>query len=502
MLTIFVSIEFIPEVEQILLQEDRLNEIVFVRDIKSPEKIGKFPYLSIIDNEIIIPLRWDNSTPPYLLPSLVPFSKEKLLGLIFHILENDPKAFEYLNNTELYPAVEQQNKLKYGIPIPSTTEVGDEYRILHNEGVILHYGYAPGLQQRNNPDFYYSHAISRTANGDEAAFSMREMATLFMDQGRKAEAEQVLLRAWEEVISEEGRKNIHLALIKCWMEQLVLPYPEDLLEKIKTGISSCLEYFESNEKTLQVALLLLDATHIANISQSYAEALGYIRRAIDIFEEEGMDMLAASAHLQKGTLLGTWAQNGNPQFFKPAIESYQKTLYTFTKENSPEVFADVQHKLGVLYAEMPDEHKKRGIWAGVSSASFHEALEFYSKEVYPYEYASICNNFANAYVKFPPAIRTDNHVKALYYYQEALEIRTADRYPFERAITLLNYLEASWNVRNDPSSFNVARFDDMIAKAEEARQLVKDSSIITEAERHLENLSLLKENIKNGQNDA
>ena len=500
MLTIYATTERWPDIQQAIQRVDRLEELIYLRDLNDPVGQADLLYLTVLDGEILIPFFWDNRMPPYLLPERVAWSETHLLGLIFHLLENDEKAWEYLNGSELYAYIERQNKLRYGLPLLLENDSPSTYREWHNQGVILHYGNVPRILD-SDPELLYKQALAADCNGEEAAFTLRELATLYMDQGRLADAEVTVEQGMDRALSEEGRNALLLLRLKIWMEQLVVPYHPQQMERLKLGIWHSLTYFEKHGQMAQVGLLLLDATHIANISESYSEALGYIKRAIGIFETEDLPELAASAKLQKGTLLGTWAQNGNPQFYKPAIESYQQALYVFTKEQNPDVFADVQHKLGVLYAEMPDEHKKRGIWAGVASASFHAALEYYTKERFPYEYASICNNFANAYTKFPPSIRSDNHGKALAYYEEALEIRKA-HLPYERAITLLNYLEASWNVGNDPTSFHLARYDDMIGKAEEVKALVDDPEMIATANHHLENLTKLRQILEKEQANA
>ncbi|MEL6133884.1 MAG: hypothetical protein AAFR59_11025 [Bacteroidota bacterium] len=474
--------------------------MVSIQDLNEVQTV-QYPYLTLTKDGLFFPLVWDHSLPPYLFPERIEATPEHLLALIFHLLENDNKSWTYAKDSELYLHIENHNRLKYGLPYHQVLTLAGTQRELHNIGVIMHYGHVPRDPNLPHPEQAYLQALAKAEDMEVAAFTLRELATFYLDQGQIHQAEAVLLQGKEKVLTEEARQALNLVLVKIWMQQIVVPYDQDHIEKLKQQIWESLNYFEQRNHHVQVGLLLLDATQIANISDSYSEALGYIKRAIDIFESEGLNELAASAQLQKGTLLGTWAQNGNPQFYKPAIEAYQKSLYVFTKEESPDVFADVQHKLGVLYAEMPAENKKRGIWAGISSASFNAALEYYSKERFPYEYASICNNFANAFTKFPPGIRTDNHVKALHYYEEALEIRTR-AYPYERAITLLNYLEASWNAGNDPSSFNTARYDDMIAKAEEVQRLVVDADMLHEANRHLENLQYLRTAIEKEQNDA
>jgi hypothetical protein len=148
--------------------------------------------------------------------------------------------------------------------------------------------------------------------------------------------------------------------------------------------------------------------------------------------------------------------------------------------------------LGVIYAEIPDEVKKKSIWAGVSSASFKLALEHYTKETQPYEYAMVCNNYANALSKYPEAIHSDNLEKALFYYNEALGVRTAEDWPLERAVTLLNFVETSWHLNLEGNTSNHELFEQMLAKAQEAKQLTNDPTILAEAAEQLERLEQLR----------
>ena len=220
--------------------------------------------------------------------------------------------------------------------------------------------------------------------------------------------------------------------------------------------------------------------------------MGYFNRALAIFEQEQLLELAAQVQYRKGTLLFTWAQKGNPQFYRPAAESYQKAVQVFTEDAAPEVYAEIQHHLGIIYAAIPDEVKKKSIWAGVSSSAFQEALRIYNKALYPYEYASVCNHYGNALIKYPEAKLTDNYEKALFYYQEALTIRTAEQYPLERCLSLLNYLEAQWYLGMPEDKLEEDRFEDMKQKANEVISITNDPQLRNEAENHLKQLEQLR----------
>ena len=130
------------------------------------------------------------------------------------------------------------------------------------------------------------------------------------------------------------------------------------------------------------------------------------------------------------------------------------------------------------------------------SPSFNEALAYYNKIDFPYEFAMICNNLGNAYTKFPVSLHTDNFDKALAWYREALDIRTAAAYPVERVLTLSNYVEASWFAGNK-QDFDEERYNDMMSKSEEVIGLSQDAAISTSAMATIQKLLLLRQEVIN-----
>lgn len=501
MLTIFAPTDRWHDLQQTIRQEDRLHELIDLADSQQPDLSITSPSLIVEGDHIRMPLDWGQRLPPLLLPERWAYTPEVLLGLIFHQLGNDQKVWQYLHAHPDFGDLEYQAALKYQLPIDDSYPQGMTYRALHNQAVVMHYGVWDETPPPGEVLARYRQALDLAPHVAYRAFTARELASLWLDGQELDQASRLLDEVIELPLPQEAVMSLKMLRNKVWMQQLVVPYAPGQLKRLKAQLWELLTYYEAQGDPLQTGFLLLDATHVASLSSSHTEALGYVKQAIDLFDDAEVPELLAQAQIQKGTLLATWAQLDQPQFYKPAVESYQQALKVFTKEAAPNIFADIHHQLGVLYAEMPAENKRRAIWAGVASSSFQEALAFYTKEQYPYEYASICTHFANAYTKFPPALHSDNHVKALGYYEEALAIRTA-QYPYERAITLLNYLEANWNVGNDESSFNQARFDDMIAKAEEVLQLVADPDMQATAQAHIDHLQKLKVAVQKEKSDA
>ena len=506
MLSIFVTAEVRSSIQHIIQSEDRLSELLSVHD--SSEKTPESNSNSIIIDArgIILPIDWENTSPPYLLSKPLKLTKEVLLALIFNQLQNTEKAWSYLNEEKLLKFdLGIMNRLQHGYQIDlgefpamlqllNKQDVFDQYRIQHNAGVVRHYGYLAESIPIQEVQQYYQQALEIAPNQEYKAFTAKCLASLLLDAGDLVGAEDILQTHIPEAISEEAKYGLTSVLCSVWMQQLTVPYDPALLERLKDSMWETLQFLEKNKRKAEAGLLYLDAAHIANISENFSESLGYVSKAIRFFEEEELAELVGNAQLRKGTLLYTWAQNDNPQFYKPAVEAFQQALKVFRQDVTPNVFADIHHSLAILYAEMPAENRKRGVWAGVSSASFQEALNYYTKETYPYEYGMICNNYGNALTKFPLAIHSDNYQKALDYYREALSVRSTN-YPYERAISLLNFLEASWNVSNSNDEFNEDRYKDMRAKAEEVQQLIDDEDMMAESQKHLDMLDTLKQTV-------
>ncbi|MFD2935156.1 tetratricopeptide repeat protein [Spirosoma flavum] len=504
----------IPAVHQAIQTEFRLGELVQIAPLTdtSPDVAT----LLVSGGTIQLPFDWSDNLPPVLLPRPLPFSPENLLSVVFMRLDNWEKAYEYArhggaphggarhggDNPLLTDAIDLTNRLQAGVlqvaparPIDGTSTF-DTYQRWHNRAVALHYGNLETDAAKDDVAEAYQLALRYAPDAECRAYTTKQYATLLLDTGQLTEANNVLAMVnVPELSSASGLLDYRYELLAVqyavWLQQLVIPYDASLLEQTKTALWHVLEYYEARQRPIQVGLLLVDSAQVANFTNSFAEALGYISRALTIFRDEDVPELLANAQYRKGVLLYTWAQNGNPQFYRPAMEAYQAALKVFTQQNAPAIFAEIQHHLGVIFAEIPDEVKKKSIWAAVSSSSFQQAMAYFNREEFPYEYATICNHYANALTKYPPAAKSDNYAKAIGYYRDALRVRTADTYPYERALTILNYLESGWYVGEDDPQNQRALYNDMVRKASEVRLLVADEALLREADQHLQRLGEL-----------
>lgn len=73
---------------------------------------------------------------------------------------------------------------------------------------------------------------------------------------------------------------------------------------------------------------------------------------------------------------------------------------------------------------------------------------------------------------------------------------TAEKYPIERVLTLSNYLEASWYVRNK-EEFDEDRYNDMMAVANEILKITNDAEMIENAKSNITKLEQIKAEANN-----
>ncbi len=485
MLLISVTTEQTPAVNEYIQSEPGLEELVQV--IQNPEAEAHI----YVGNSIKIMPCFTSELPPVVFPEQIPCTKDSFLGMVFCLLGGMGKAHGYL---QPWPQLQQLvvfiHYLQKGEPLTENELPGSGYTLLHNKAIALNNNILEAENEHSIAETF-SKAIAAAPDALYKAYSTLCYAEYLTGESAHEQAEQLLNETDTTTLPQALAMGIKAAYLPIWQQQMQPPYNTALVEKLKNRLWECLTYYEQTGRDMEVALLLVDAANIATNENSFSEALGYINRALSFFEQEELPDLVALAQMRKAGVLQTWAQNDNPQFFRSAMLAYQEALKVYTRDYAPAIFADIQHKLGIIYAEIPDEVKKKSVWAAVSVAAFNEALNYFNKVEHPYTFAMICHSQGNAYTKYPAALHSDNYDKALAWYREALDIRTPQQYPLERTLTLANYLMAAWHVGHD-NGFSETHYRDMREKAEELLQLSADAALKEEARQHLEKLAELK----------
>ncbi|MEM8559215.1 MAG: hypothetical protein AAGG50_15445, partial [Bacteroidota bacterium] len=371
-------------------------------------------------------------------------------------------------------------------------EAAERGRQAHNRAVVLHYAQAPhDATARDDAEAAYALALVAAATPEARAFTAKHYATFLLDGGAAHLAEAVLSDVLGASPDEASRAALDEGLSQALLAQLAPPYDPVLLDRLKPLLWAQVERHEAADRPVALALRLTDAALVAQIEGSFAEAVGYARRAVAEVEREDVPGVWAQAFMRKGSVLHAWAEAGHPQFYKPAAEAYQQALKVFTRDAAPATFAEIHHELGILYAEMPGPKGKRELVQALSVQSFREALAHFTKAAHPYVHARICHNYGSAFLKYPTAHDGWNFERAVHFLREALALRPADRHPTERTLTLLNLLEASWHLPGTEDALDAARLAEMRGWADEALLLTDDPDLCATATEHRAHLDRL-----------
>ena len=497
MLTILTTTNIDKKVKSIIYSVERLNELVEIVTDENQLK-SKNKTLVVLNNQISCSLDWNDTEPPYRFPTL-PFSDENILAMIFYKLGNHQRAFEFLSEeNSFYKHLLIATHLQFGYEITEDMYAFSEPLLSevavfkHNSCIIQHYGNITFKADANTLKAQYEDAIAEASNDEFRLFTIKHFVNFLLDTNTYSEAEKTLRIALPKAISLDSKNAINSQLATVLMVQLKIPYDAHELYEIQELQQESISFYEERDLKVNAGLLLIDASEIANFQEDFVNSKNFINKAILYFKEANIPEFLGEAILRKATLLYTWSKNGSPQYYKPAINAFQEALKVFKRELHPQKYAEIHHKLALIYSEIPVSSKEKPIWTAFCASSFKEVLAFYTKDQYPYEYAMASHNYATALMNFPEAKLHNNLDKALGLFEDALRVRTAKEYPFERALTLLNQLELFWLMHNENEASELQKYNQMVEKAISITQLVKDEKLKDLANQHLVQLKNLK----------
>lgn len=494
MLILSTTIEFRTLVSKIVDSIDRLSELVTI-EVFSKGKDSSPWDLKIANALIYYGLNWNDSEPPYIFPKFK-FNKNNLLASLFYKLKNHAKCFEYLDiKSEIHKHFTVATALHFGKKIEP-----DQLEFLsnsepHNLAVCYHLGALDRRVSASDIIDLFQKSILEQSNRDFKNFTRKHLAHFLIDMGFNSDAKQQIHIALKNQINQKQEISFKQLLSQVLMTEIQIPYKENCLKKITKLHEECIAYYEKNNLIVKAGLVLIDASKIQSYRKDYMRSKELINRAIQYFSQEDIPQFMGEAMLQKGTLLHAWSKDGHPNYYKASIHSYQNALTIFKKDIDPHNYADIQHSMALIYSEIPVAEKEKSLWAALSASAFKEALEYFTMDFFPYQYGIIAHNYATALMHFPSK-SSKTHRKALYYFEEALKVKTADKYPFERALSLLNRIELLWILHRENKEDDIDHLRLMKLNAEEVKILVNDQKLIDQAERHLSALKQLHSTIQ------
>ncbi|OBC08903.1 hypothetical protein A5784_05780 [Mycobacterium sp. 852013-50091_SCH5140682] len=196
-----------------------------------------------------------------------------------------------------------------------------------------------------------------------------------------------------------------------------------------------------------------------------ADSEELLRKALAALDgADGLHVARAEIHLCLAGLLHERAQN-QPELLVSAIPHYHSTLQLISRTDAALSWAAAHAGLATAYLTMPMVEASSQLRLGVAAQSLRSALQVYTREEYPQEWASMQLNLANSLVYTPSRHHRDNLVEAVEIYEAVLQTRDRNTDPLGRARVLSN----QGNVLA-----HLGVFDDAKAKLYEARFLFEE----------------------------
>ena len=176
--------------------------------------------------------------------------------------------------------------------------------------------------------------------------------------------------------------------------------------------------------------------HQDKLDANFARILeAWARNIFSQANSEQVQALAAliqqlSIHIQQFPL-GSRANN-----LEIAIIGYSLALEVYTKEAFPVEWAAIQNNLAAAYGERIRGEKAENLERAIAACG--AALEVYTKEAFPVNWATTQNNLGNAYLYRIRGEKAENLERALAAFQKALEVYIKEAFTQNHAETLFN----------------------------------------------------------------
>ena len=177
-------------------------------------------------------------------------------------------------------------------------------------------------------------------------------------------------------------------------------------------------------------------------SQESDRAIHYFKKSLELQKKFNLRTAQSDTWLQLGDFyrdLGLWEQ---------VFEAYQSSLAIAKSLADRQREAAVCLRLGNLYQQYPQGDRASNLEKAI--ADYEAALQVYTREAFPEQWAMTQNNLGNAYSDRIMGDRADNLEMAIADYEAALQVYTREAFPEQWAMTQNNLGNAySDRIRGD-----------------------------------------------------
>lgn len=163
-----------------------------------------------------------------------------------------------------------------------------------------------------------------------------------------------------------------------------------------------------------------------------------------------------------------YAESGH---YEEAIACYKSALQFYTREAFPQEWAEIQQSLGQVYTERIQGDKAENV--GDAIACFQAALEIYTREAFPEQWAMTQNCLGEAYSNRIPGANIENVERAIASYEAALQVYTRESSPQQWVKTHNNlgdaYMRRLWGDSTENTKRAIRSYEQALVVARELR---------------------------------
>ncbi|MBD2138984.1 hypothetical protein H6F32_15715 [Anabaena sp. FACHB-1237] len=168
-----------------------------------------------------------------------------------------------------------------------------------------------------------------------------------------------------------------------------------------------------------------------------------------------------------------------------SIQAYHQALEVFTWDKYPQEYAILLNNIAIAYLSMPMTSEREYLRQGLAVQSFETALQHINIIDHPQEYAMLQNNLGNALQYLVSSHPIDNNLRAISAYDEALKVRNLQNMPVEYAQTIANKANVLFNLPDNIEKPELGNPENLLKAKEyyyEAWQIFTEYQQIEQAE--------------------
>ena len=174
----------------------------------------------------------------------------------------------------------------------------------------------------------------------------------------------------------------------------------------------------------------------AQLNESLLEVLPLVFKALTTDEPPENRQKIAFLFVEFGDSVWRFPLGNRMLNLELSITAYELALQVYTRDAFPENWAMTQNNLGIAYADRIRGERADNLEEAITASKL--ALQVYTREAFPEEWADTQHNLGNAYAKRILEDRADNLEQAITAYQLALQVRTQEAFPEKWADTQHN----------------------------------------------------------------